>query len=171
MKSKNLVIWSIPVYKCSQETLAEFMHTDIEKQKEYSMMKYGNSEEKALSLANKWSNQYLQWDYNYIIAYIELRIENHTAVFSIVRQFELKKGKLRSFRFKSNKKKYLYRTDVNGHHIDLFNMNSNIEIANAIKNEFEFLIKEYAKGYYVDKNKFDLFYDKIDYLAILKEID
>ena len=38
-------------------------------------------------------------------------------------------------------------------------------------NEFEFLIKEYAQGYYADKNKFDLFYDKIDYLAILKEID
>lgn len=170
MKSENLVIWSIPVYKCSQETLAEYMCKDIEKQKKHSM-KCGNTEERALSLANKWANQYLQWDYNYIIAYIELRIENHTAVFSIVRQYELKNSKLRSFRFKSNKKKYLYRTDINGHHMDLFNMNSNTEIANAIKNEFEFLIKEYAKGYYVDKDRFNLFYNKIDYLAILKEID
>lgn len=156
-------IFEIPIYALSKETLSKRVEEYIEKLD----MELGDipqkNKEKCIEIET-FPNR--AWEYNHIVGYITISIHKREIIFDIYLPY----SKIEKYYWKSNRKKFIINTMLNGFHFLVNDKLSNSDIAKEITGYVNEIKKQHIpKGYYVDSEAFNALVYNVDFKKIIKK--
>lgn len=158
-----MCIFEIPIYCISPENL---MKRYNQKKKSFES-EYRYADRSRINIGiDLETYPYRLWQYNHIVGYIKISTNGWDMLFDVF----LPVAQRERFRWRSNRKVFVYNILANGTHFYLGNMKSNAEIMQRLNEMLEDVIKTHVpKRLYVDKSAFVSTYRHIDYMSIIQE--
>jgi hypothetical protein len=157
-------LYEIPIYAFTEKELRDRLEKYKESLHKDEFISNKDILDKAIELE---TFPYRFWSHNHIVGYVDVFLENQDVVFEVYLPCPM----IKRYRWLRKSKVLLRNILANGTHFCIKSTMTNSDIANAILEMLNWIIKEHVpKRFYVDRRSFDSIYNYVDYNEILSKM-